>query len=182
MTIDKIQPTPLPAAVETKVTKTAEEADKARALTTQRTLDNNQLVANDLQTQGLTVNTSPSQHALKAPAPLIFFSPTTHDRSTRFQGAFGEQLRWTWKHSRRGPRVAIRQAVAHGSTATVTWLAPDDEDVTGFQVESQGANGQWSVAAQVGPTESSATAAIIHARITIGPPRSRLLRTASPRA
>ena len=42
MTIDKIQSTPLPSAIETKVTKTAEEADKARALTSQRTLDNNQ--------------------------------------------------------------------------------------------------------------------------------------------
>ena len=67
MTIDKIQPTPLPSVVETKVTKTAEEADKARALTTQRTLDNNQqaaaraAAANEVVTLPVKVSTTAQQ-------------------------------------------------------------------------------------------------------------------------
>lgn len=67
MTIDKIQPTPLPAVVETKVTKTAEEADNARALTTQRTLDNNQqaaaraAAANEVVTLPVKVSTTAQQ-------------------------------------------------------------------------------------------------------------------------
>ena len=67
MTIDKIQPPPLPSVVETKVTKTAEEADKARALTTQRTLDNNQqaaaraAAANEVVTLPVKVSTTAQQ-------------------------------------------------------------------------------------------------------------------------
>lgn len=67
MTIDKIQPTPLPSAIETKVTKTAEEADKARALTSQRTLDNNQQAAaraasaNEVVTLPVKVSTTAQQ-------------------------------------------------------------------------------------------------------------------------
>ena len=67
MTIDKIQPTPLPSVVETKVTKTAEEADKARALTTQRSLDNNRqaaaraAAANEVVTLPVKVSTTAQQ-------------------------------------------------------------------------------------------------------------------------
>ena len=67
MTIDKIQPTPLPSVVETKVTKTAEEADKARAVTTQRSLDNNRqaaaraAAANEVVTLPVKVSTTAQQ-------------------------------------------------------------------------------------------------------------------------
>lgn len=67
MTIDKIQPTPLASAIETKVTKTSEEADKARALTSQRTLDNNQqaaaraAAANEVVTLPVKVSTTAQQ-------------------------------------------------------------------------------------------------------------------------
>ena len=42
MTIDKVQSTPLTPVIETKVTKTAEEADKARALGARRAVDADQ--------------------------------------------------------------------------------------------------------------------------------------------
>ena len=67
MTIDKIQPTPLPSAIETKVTKTAEEADKAHALSNKRSLDNTQQAAaraaatNEVVTLPVKVSTTAQQ-------------------------------------------------------------------------------------------------------------------------
>jgi hypothetical protein len=113
------------------------------------TLANNQAVAAWLGQKGETVATEPTQKALRDAGAVIDFANTSHDGSTRLQGAYGEDLRWKLRHSRRGPRLELREASAAGATATARWFAPIDEDVTGFVVERSQDGATWSKAAEV---------------------------------
>ena len=67
MTIDKVQSTPLTPVVETKVTKTAEEAGKALALGARRVVDSNQqastrsVVANEVVSLPVKVSATAQQ-------------------------------------------------------------------------------------------------------------------------
>src|SRR5262249_53582857 len=93
------------------------------------TLANNEAAAADLAQKGLAVAPEATQRALRDTPAVIDFAATTHDGSTRIDGAYGERLRWKLPHGRRGPRIELREAIAEGGTATVRWLAPADEDV-----------------------------------------------------
>lgn len=125
------------------------------------TLANNQAMAASLTQQGLTVADAASQRALRdAAAPVIDFAASSHDGSTRIDGAYGERLRWTLPHARRGPRIELREAVAQGSTATVRWLSPPDEDVTGFVVEQSHDGQSWSVAVETDAAADHASFAL----------------------
>jgi hypothetical protein len=121
------------------------------------TLTNNEDMAAYLTMQGLPPADAPSQRALDAAAPVIWFADTSHDGSTRLLNAYGEELRWSLPHARRGPRIELRQAIAAGGTATVRWLAPPDEDTTGFVIETTKDGATWKTAATAGPTTAQAT-------------------------
>jgi hypothetical protein len=121
------------------------------------TLANNQAVAAYLQQHGLAVATTATQEALRTSPAVIDFAASTHDGSTRLDGAYGERVRWSLPHSRRGPRIELREAIAEGGLATVRWLAPPDEDVTGFVVERSADGKTWSQAAAVGPSAAEAS-------------------------
>lgn len=99
------------------------------------TLANNQQLARDLAADGLTVATVGTAAALREPAPVIAFTPASHDGAPRESGAWGEWLRWASPHGRRGPRVELRAAITNGDRGVVRWLAPRDSDVTGWVVE-----------------------------------------------
>ena len=114
------------------------------------TLANNQAVAAYLAQKGDPAAITPTQRALGAAPPVIYFAATSHNGSTRLDGAYGEQLRWRLPHARRGPRIELREASAKAGTATVRWLAPADEEVTGFVVERSLDGVTWSVAAKAG--------------------------------
>lgn len=121
------------------------------------TLENNQTVATYLGMKGLKAATEPTQRALRDDPPVIDFAATTHDGTVRLDGAYGEDLRWKLRHSRHGPRVELREVQAGGGTATVKWLSPPDEDLTGFVVERSSDGVTWATAATVAPGASTAT-------------------------
>ena len=124
------------------------------------TLANNQTVAADLAQKGLPPATAATQRALRDVPPVIDFASTTHDGTTRLDGAYGEALRWKLPHSRRGPRIELREVVATGAMATARWLAPADDDLTGFLVESSADGVTWSTAAMAPPSASDASFAL----------------------
>jgi hypothetical protein len=107
----------------------------------------NEALAAQLAAAGLEVATTATQAALTDAPVVIGFADSTHTGSTRLQGIYGEELRWSARHHRRGPRIELRQAVARGGVAIVTWLAPRDDELTGFQVEVSGDGVAWTAAA-----------------------------------
>ncbi len=135
------------------------------------TLDDNQALANFLGVKGLTPSAEATQRARRADAPVIDFAPTTHDGTTRLLGAYGEDLRWKLRHSRRGPRIELRQVTAGRPPAShraglpaasparvdARWLAPVDEDVTGFVVETSTDGATWRTATMVPASASQAS-------------------------
>jgi hypothetical protein len=121
------------------------------------TLDENQAVAAYFVQKGLGPATDPTQRALRDDAPVIDFAATTHDGTTRLGGAYGERLRWKLRHSRRGPRIELREVTAAGGFALARWLAPADEDVTGFVVETSTDGATWTAAAAAAASASEAS-------------------------
>ncbi len=118
------------------------------------TLTTNQAAAACITTGGLAVVDQPSQRALCDDAVVIYEANVSFANTTRFDGAYGEQLRFGLRHSRRGPRVELRQAVSASGMATVSWLSPPDADLTGFRVEAATDGMDWSVVAEAGPNAS----------------------------
>jgi hypothetical protein len=121
------------------------------------TLADNQAVAAYLAQNGPAPAAAATQLALDAAPPVVYFADTSHYGSIRLENAFGEELRWRLPHARRGPRIELRQAVVTGGMATVRWLAPPDEDLTGFIVETSPDGTTWTTAATTGPTGAEAT-------------------------
>jgi hypothetical protein len=118
---------------------------------------NNLALAADLEAAGATVATEPTQRALAAGAPVISFAAATHGGATRLDGIYGDAIRFAAGHSRRGPRIELRSAVASGGQATVTWLAPPDREATGFAVETSADGATWDPAAEVSADQGEAT-------------------------
>jgi hypothetical protein len=135
------------------------------------TLDENQTVAAYLAQKGPKPASDPTQRALRDDPPVIDFAATTHDGTTRLEGAYGERLRWRLRHSRHGPRIELREVVAASGSITTTgggppfpppqaiarWLAPADEDVTGFVVETSADGVTWTTAVTAAAGASDAT-------------------------
>lgn len=124
------------------------------------TAANNMTMAMTLAMAGVDVATAPAPRALRDRRAVIDFTAATHDGSTRDGGAYGERLRWSARHGRRGPRAELRRVVAAGATATVAWLSPPDDDVAGWQVESSPDGAAWTVAAEVDAAATSAQVAL----------------------
>jgi hypothetical protein len=134
------------------------------------TLDNNHTVATDLTGAGLAVATDDTQHHLRDTPAVIFFSPSSHEGSTRFHAAYAEWLRWGVPHSRKGPRVDLRQVLVQNGQAQVQWLAPQDDDVYGFRVETSTNGTTWTTAVEVAATATSAQFALTAgARVRVRP-------------
>ncbi len=132
------------------------------------TLANNQQLARDLAADGLTVATAATAAALREPAPVIAFTPASHDGAPRESGAWGEWLRWSAPHGRRGPRVELRAATTDGADGVVRWLAPRDRDVTGWVVELTTAAGVTTV--ELPATADTATVPLAGpTRVTVRP-------------
>ncbi len=124
------------------------------------TVTDNQSVATYLSQNGLDPETSPAQTAWASGEPVIWFSDSTHEGSTRTFGAYGEELRWKAPRSRRGPRIELRSVVEKNGTAEVKFLAPQDEELTGYSIETSVDGVTWSEAASAAPGASSASFAL----------------------
>lgn len=122
------------------------------------TKDDNLSAIAALKQDGTSVATDFGELALMGDAPVVFYSPTSHDGSTRWQGAYGEELRWALGHSRRGPRIELRSVVPSGNgQATIAWRSPPDEDLTGFRVETSADGASWALAIETGKSSDHAT-------------------------
>ncbi|HEY4120144.1 MAG TPA: hypothetical protein VGM56_19905 [Byssovorax sp.] len=96
----------------------------------------NEQYASDLMGAGVTVETTPTLPALRDAKAVVYFADSSHDDSTRLYAAYAEELRWGLHHGRKGPRIDVRELEAVGANAHVRWLAPNDADVTGFDVQT----------------------------------------------
>lgn len=121
------------------------------------TLANNQQAVADLKAAGLTVAEDDGHRSLAAPGPVIFFADSTHEGSTRVDAAYAEELRWTAHRSRQGPRVELREVTAKGGMATARWLAPSDDEPTGFAIETSSDGVVWKQVATALPTDDHAS-------------------------
>jgi len=90
------------------------------------TASDNEAVIAALENAGFAVATEPTQAAFRDEPIVIYETSSTHNGATRFDGAFGEQLRWAMPHHRQGPRLELRQAVVDSGTAQVSWFSPHD--------------------------------------------------------
>jgi hypothetical protein len=119
---------------------------------------NNLSLAMQLTQAAHPVATAPTHLALRDAPTVIYYAASTHEGSTRIDAAYAEQLRWASPHARRGPRTELRTATAAAGTATVTWLAPHDDDVTGVRVETSADDGAtWTTAITVAADASQAS-------------------------
>ncbi len=121
------------------------------------TESDNQTCQGDLTADGVSVVTTQTQSGLRDADAVDFFADSSHDGSTRVDGDYGEELRWNMTHSRRGPRLELREVTAKAGTAHVTWLSPRDADLLGFEVEASPDGASWSTVAKTGATASSAS-------------------------
>ncbi|HTM20369.1 MAG TPA: hypothetical protein VL172_07680, partial [Kofleriaceae bacterium] len=121
---------------------------------------NNLSLAAMLDDAGDPAADAATQRNLAAAAPVVYFTAASHTGSTRDDGAYGEQLRWRAPHSRRGPRAELRTVTASGATATATWLAQTDEDVTGWRVQTSADGVDWTTAAEAAAAARSADFAL----------------------
>ncbi|MFO0757251.1 MAG: hypothetical protein U0359_12220 [Byssovorax sp.] len=124
------------------------------------TKDNNQAMVAWLKSHGEPPFEDASQRHFADAKPVVYFADTSHDGSTRIDGAYGEELRWSLPHARRGPRIELRAVVENGGTATVRWLAPADEDVSGFVVETSKDGQVFAPAAKVAADQDHASFAL----------------------
>jgi len=118
------------------------------------TLANNQAFADTLPGR---VEEAKTFEALRNADSVVWFTPAQHNDTTWWQMAYAETLRWSSVRSRRGPRLELQEAVASGGTATIGWLAPEDDDLTGFAIETATLTGGWREVTRVGPDAASAT-------------------------
>lgn len=118
---------------------------------------NNRALVTSLTAAGVAVATAPDTRALRDDRAVIYPTPASHEGSTRERDAFGAWLRWAGHHGRRGPRAMLRTATATADEATVTWLAPIDDEVSGWRVErSTDGGASWTTAAAVAADATSA--------------------------
>ncbi len=113
---------------------------------------------------------STDRRSLRDAPAVMGYANTSHERTTRLDGIYGEALRFGLQHHRRGPRIELRQATARGGTAKVSWLSPRDTLLEGFMVEVSGDGETWEQRAKVGAEEESATFAFTGgARVRVVP-------------
>ncbi len=115
--------------------------------------DNNRNLMTMLDAAGVVYATEATQATLRDSSTVIYRAATNHRGATRLENAYGEHLRWGLRHSRRGPRIDLREAIVEGGVATVRWLAPHDDDVTGYRVQTSPDGIVWTTAAEAGPED-----------------------------
>lgn len=115
----------------------------------------NQSLGATLSGDGIAVASAAHQKDLRDTQAVIDFADTTHGGSTRIDGIYGEALRFGSKHHARGPRIELRQALVQGGNAHVSWLAPVDESLTGFEVQLSQDGPTWQTAAQAAAGQDS---------------------------
>lgn len=74
---------------------------------------------------------------------VIDFTPSTHNGATRHRNAYGDRVRFGSRRGVAGGRIELRSATVADGTATLTFLAPRDEQRTGFIVEASQAGGAF---------------------------------------
>lgn len=134
------------------------------------TVEQHQQVLAGIEQAGVPVATEPTQRALRDAPVLIYAADTSHGGATRLDAAYGEQLRFALHHHRRGPRVELREASVAAGIATLRWLSPHDDALTGFAVQTSRGGGAWSVAAELAADQDHASFAFDgHARVRVVP-------------
>lgn len=110
-----------------------------------------------VDTLGALAVEEPTAPALRAEDAVIWFTPAVHGDCTWWEQAYAETLRWGSTNARRGPRIELRTATAAAGTATVTWLAPEDDWTTAHLVETSSDGFVWTVAARADPSAGYAS-------------------------
>jgi hypothetical protein len=77
-----------------------------------------------------------SAPTLRDRVAVIWPTTASHHDATWWEQGYAEALRWGTQRSRRGPRVELRSARLVEGSVEVRWLAPDDDDLAGFVVET----------------------------------------------
>lgn len=121
------------------------------------TLANNQAIVDDLAGR---VDEAKTAEGLRNADAVVWYTPAGHNDTTWWEQAYAEALRWSATRSRHGPRAELRSAAAVNGTATVKWIAPDDDDLVGFAVQTSEDGIVWSEATRVGASATSASFAL----------------------
>ncbi|MFO0745829.1 MAG: hypothetical protein U1F43_09160 [Myxococcota bacterium] len=126
------------------------------------------------QLAGRVEETKTAEHLRNADA-VVWYTPAVHNDTTWWEQAYAEALRWSGHRSRHGPRLELRSATAKAGTATVRWFSPDDDDLTGFVVQTSPDGLVWTDAASAAASATSATFALSGGtRVRVAPRMSGL--------
>ncbi len=85
---------------------------------------------------GALATDAPSMANLRTRRAVIWPTRAGHNQSTFWDVAFGESLRWAGSRSRQGPRAELRHATSAAGQLRVRWLAPHDDDLEAWRVET----------------------------------------------
>lgn len=91
----------------------------------------------------ITLSEEATLPALLGTQSVIDFTPSTHNGATRYRNAYGDRIRFGSRRGVAGGRVELRSATVTDGMATLTFLAPRDEQRTGFIVEASQAGGAF---------------------------------------
>ncbi|MCA9577829.1 MAG: hypothetical protein KC668_20480 [Myxococcales bacterium] len=123
------------------------------------TLTNNQSFAASLAADHPDVSLSEDATlpALRNAASVVDYTPSSHNGATRYRNAYGDRLRFGSRRGVAGGRIELRSATATAGTATVTFLAPRDEQRVGFVVEAAAGTEPFRAVAEVAPGAETAS-------------------------
>ena len=97
--------------------------------------------------------------SLRDAGAVVWRGRGDHYGVTWSDDTYAELLRWGARHSRAGPRVELREARCEGAVATVRWMAPLDEDVEAWTVQTwtRARPAAWETVATVDAASTSAS-------------------------
>ncbi len=117
------------------------------------TRTNNQAL---LQALGSLAVSETAFAALRDRNAVIWATSASHSDATWWDRGYAESLRWVATRSRRGPLIELRSVRVVDQQMEVQWLAPHDDDLEAFVLETSPDGATWTVGAEVGPEASNA--------------------------
>jgi hypothetical protein len=129
---------------------------------------------------GVSLSEDATLPALRDTQSVIDFTPSSHNGATRYRNAYGDRVRFGSRRGVAGGRIELRSATVTAGVATLTFLAPRDEQRTGFVVEASEAGGPFVSVAEASTSAREVTFAVSGSASRAVRVRSRMASASAP--
>ena len=129
---------------------------------------------------GVSLSEDATLPALRDTQSVIDFTPSSHNGATRYRNAYGDRVRFGSRRGVAGGRIELRSATVTAGVATLTFLAPRDEQRTGFVVEASEAGGPFVSVAEASTSAREVTFAVSGSASRAVRVRSRMASATAP--